>query len=119
MLPQVTRSIGDADVKPLGVTSEPEISWHDIGEEDDFLCLASDGLWDVLDPAEVAGMVRDTVRKPAMVAQRLATEAATRGSRDNISVVVAFLRNAGKTHEKIFENGKEKHQFMPTFYGSR
>ncbi|QDZ18678.1 protein serine/threonine phosphatase 2C [Chloropicon primus] len=116
---QVTRSIGDADVKPLGVISVPEVVEHDLREGDDFICLASDGLWDVVSSEEVAGMVRDTVKNPSMVAQRLGLEACSRGSRDNISVLVAFTKQGLGSHEKIFEGGREKHGFTQTFYGSR
>ena len=116
---QVTRSIGDADVKPLGVTSDPEITVHDLGDGDDFLCLASDGLWDVVSSDEVAGMVRDTVKNPSMVAQRLGLEAASRGSGDNISVLVAFTKQGVGSHERIFANGREEHAFTQTYYGSR
>jgi serine/threonine protein phosphatase PrpC len=41
------RAIGDVALKPY-VTSEPEIIEKDIGLEDEYLVLASDGLWDVL-----------------------------------------------------------------------
>jgi serine/threonine protein phosphatase PrpC len=34
----------------------------------------------------------DTVKEPGMCSKRLATEAAVRGSRDNITVIVVFLR---------------------------
>jgi serine/threonine protein phosphatase PrpC len=56
------------------------------------LILASDGLWEVLSQEEAVGLVADTVKDPDMCAKRLATEAMTRGSRDNITVLVAFLQ---------------------------
>jgi len=40
------------------VTSEPEILEKDIGPEDEFLVLASDGLWDVMRNEDVARQVR-------------------------------------------------------------
>lgn len=42
----VSRSIGDRHYKPF-VSSDPEISVFDIEENDQFLVLATDGLWNV------------------------------------------------------------------------
>ena len=45
-----------------------------------FLIVASDGLWDFLSPAQAAQLILDTVKHPSMAAQRLTSEALTRGS---------------------------------------
>ncbi|KAF3442186.1 hypothetical protein FNV43_RR16102 [Rhamnella rubrinervis] len=97
---QVTRSIGDDDLKPA-VTAEPEITETIISAEDEFLVMASDGLWDVVSNAEVVSIIRDTVKEPGMCSKRLATEAAERGSTDNITVIVIFLRPVS-TAERVF-----------------
>ena len=52
----VSRAIGDASLKPY-VTSEPEVCEYDIGRDDWFLILSSDGVWDVLDNEEAAHVV--------------------------------------------------------------
>lgn len=57
----------------------------------DWQVMASDGLWDVVSDTEVINIIRDTVKEPAMCSKRLATEAAERGSKDNITVIVVFL----------------------------
>lgn len=43
-----------------------------------------------------------------MCAKRLATEALTRGSADNITATLAFLRPVS-TLEKIYDQGKQKY----------
>ncbi|KAI8562550.1 hypothetical protein RHMOL_Rhmol03G0044200 [Rhododendron molle] len=97
---QVTRSIGDGDLKPY-VTAEPEITETTLSVEDEYLVLASDGLWDVMSEAEVVNIMKDTVKEAGMCSKRLATEAAGRGSRDNITVIVVFLRPVS-TAERIY-----------------
>lgn len=63
--------------------------------------MASDGLWDVVNNTDVVNIIRDTVKEPGMCAKRLATEAAERGSKDNITVIVVFLRQVS-TAERIY-----------------
>ncbi|KAH7658356.1 Protein-serine/threonine phosphatase protein [Dioscorea alata] len=97
---QVTRSIGDDDLKPA-VTAEPEITETSLSPDDEFLVMASDGLWDVLSNEDVISIIKDTVKEPGMCSKRLATEAAERGSKDNITVIVVFLRPVS-TAERIY-----------------
>ncbi|XP_070047986.1 protein kinase and PP2C-like domain-containing protein isoform X1 [Nicotiana tomentosiformis] len=97
---QVTRSIGDDDLKPA-VTAEPEITLTTLSAEDEYIVMASDGLWDVVSETDVVNIIRDTVKEPGMCSKRLATEAAERGSKDNITVIVVFLRPVS-TAERIY-----------------
>jgi serine/threonine protein phosphatase PrpC len=52
----VSRAIGDISLKPY-VTCDPEIQSKFIAEEDMYMVLASDGLWDVMSNEEVASFV--------------------------------------------------------------
>ncbi|KAL0359658.1 UNVERIFIED_CONTAM: protein kinase and PP2C-like domain-containing protein [Sesamum angustifolium] len=97
---QVTRSIGDDDLKPF-VTAEPEMTETLLSAEDEYIVMASDGLWDVVSNADVVSIIKDTVKEPGMCSKRLATEAAERGSKDNITVIVVFLRPVS-TAERIY-----------------
>lgn len=63
--------------------------------------MASDGLWDVMCNEDVISIIRDTVKDPGMCSKRLASEAAERGSKDNISVITVFLRPVS-TAERIY-----------------
>nr|CAB3473251.1 unnamed protein product [Digitaria exilis] len=97
---QVTRSIGDDDLKPA-VTAQPEVIETELSDDDEFLVMASDGLWDVVSNEDVLSIIKDTVKEPGMCSKRLATEAAERGSKDNITVIVVFLRPVS-TAERIY-----------------
>lgn len=97
---QVTRSIGDDDLKPA-VTAEPEITEVFLSSDDEYMVMASDGLWDVVSNDDVVSIIKDTVKEPGMCSKRLATEAAARGAKDNITVIVVFLRPVS-TAERIY-----------------
>ena len=45
----MSRSIGDSVVHRCGVSSEPETFEHIVDSTDEFLIIATDGVWDVLD----------------------------------------------------------------------
>ena len=86
------RAIGDVALKPY-VTCEPEINEKDIGREDEYLVLASDGLWDVLKNEEVGKLVYNAANKDFINCSKfLCSEALIAGSTDNITVVVVDLR---------------------------
>ena len=55
---------------------------------------------DVVNNAEALAMVKDTVKEPSMCAKRLGSEALTRLSGDNITVMVGFLGGA-RTCENV------------------
>ncbi|MEW5300300.1 MAG: hypothetical protein WDW36_003240 [Sanguina aurantia] len=115
---QVSRCLGDFDVKGGGVTAEPEVMSMQLTGQDYFLVLATDGLWDVLRNEQAVGLVFDTVKEADMCGKRLVTEALTRGSNDNITALVTFLTPV-TTLEKVFSEGKQVHDITPTLYGSR
>ncbi|XP_020098206.1 probable protein phosphatase 2C 8 [Ananas comosus] len=100
-----SRSIGDYYLKPY-VISEPEINVMDRTDKDEFLILATDGLWDVVSNEVACKITRNCLSGrmaaafPDAVSGRTAADAAallvelamSRGSKDNISVVVVELR---------------------------
>jgi hypothetical protein len=52
-----TRSIGDFDLRAYGVIPDPELHCYRRCAEDEFMVLASDGLWDVVQCHEACGLV--------------------------------------------------------------
>ena len=55
----MTRSFGDYFASTAGTISIPEIGEHLFNEEDKFLILASDGLFEFIDSSEVVKIVKD------------------------------------------------------------
>jgi len=98
----VSRSIGDIDTKPF-VSHLPEIFDYDLNEDDKFLIIGCDGVWDVLNNQDAVFFVLNEMKtnyKYNMltstgknnIAKKLALEAIRRGSTDNISVMILFFK---------------------------
>ncbi|XP_020590206.1 probable protein phosphatase 2C 24 [Phalaenopsis equestris] len=105
----MSRAIGDGYLKPY-VTAEPEVTVTERKEEDEFLILASDGLWDVVTNVTACEIVRMCLRRSgrgevkgdvsAETSDKACSDAATlltklalaRGSADNVTVVIVDLR---------------------------
>ncbi|KAL3609799.1 hypothetical protein D5086_000819 [Populus alba] len=102
-----SRSIGDHYLKPF-VISEPEVTVSERTESDEFVVIATDGLWDVVTNETACKVVKRLFdgqlkrRLPdefsgncsAEAAAKLAKLAMARGSRDNISVIVVQLKKS-------------------------
>eukprot|EP00293_Proteomonas_sulcata_P015724 CAMPEP_0184291568 /NCGR_PEP_ID=MMETSP1049-20130417/3553_1 /TAXON_ID=77928 /ORGANISM="Proteomonas sulcata, Strain CCMP704" /LENGTH=413 /DNA_ID=CAMNT_0026599053 /DNA_START=491 /DNA_END=1734 /DNA_ORIENTATION=- len=81
-----SRGFGDKELKKY-VISEPDVNHRTLSEGDDFLVLATDGLWDVLSNREVAAIV-NRERDAHAASKRLTSEALRHGSMDNVSALV-------------------------------
>jgi serine/threonine protein phosphatase PrpC len=88
----VTRALGDRQLQQY-VSGEPEIITHKLQPGDDFLILASDGVWDVLSSQTAVDIVRTFADDPREAAKRLTMHAFQSGSADNITSLVVDLRN--------------------------
>lgn len=53
----VSRSLGDLLGHTVGVIPEPEVSYKELDHDDRFIVIGSDGVWDVMNSAEVVGLV--------------------------------------------------------------
>jgi len=98
----MTRSIGDFGLKPF-IIPNPEVTILKRSLHDDFVVMASDGLWGVLDNQEVCELVvkcfarvesREMARHNAskIATTVLIRKALDSGSPDNITVIVIDLR---------------------------
>lgn len=106
----ISRSVGDKDELPF-ISAEPTIKRFPLQpSSDEFIVVASDGLWDVLDSDECVSFVRSALkvgedkwdgnqkefrtiihRRKEKMAKYLADEALRRGSLDNVGVIVLWF----------------------------
>jgi len=94
----LSRAVGDKYAKPI-VSAEPEIRQFPLEKDaDEFVVLASDGLWDVMTSQEVVDFVHDqNISSPIrrkQIADKLAREALRRRSEDNVCVLVVWLNTS-------------------------
>ena len=59
----MSRSLGDAIVHTVGVSAEPEVKEHEITDEDEFLIMGTDGVWDVIDNNQAVEIVQTHIAR--------------------------------------------------------
>jgi serine/threonine protein phosphatase PrpC len=59
----MSRSLGDTIVHKSGVSAEPEILEHIVEEKDEFVIIATDGVWDVIDNNQAIQIIQNFVSK--------------------------------------------------------
>ncbi|KAL7573773.1 hypothetical protein ACA910_007802 [Epithemia clementina (nom. ined.)] len=106
----LSRAIGDASDRPF-VSGEPEIRVHTVGDdarrgvgehetvmdvEQEFVILATDGLWDVMTPKDAVEFVIERINDGTPKREipfQIVQEAFKRDSSDNITAVIMWLRS--------------------------
>ena len=97
----MSRVLGDLRAKSIGIIAEPEIQLVEVGEKDQFVIVASDGVWDFISSREAVKIVDAAWRKhcsAATAAKMLVHEAKRRWQReegeycDDITAIVASLQ---------------------------
>ncbi|XP_073717195.1 protein phosphatase 1F [Misgurnus anguillicaudatus] len=91
----VSRAIGDFDQKPY-VSNDADCSSVKLNGNEDYILLACDGFFDVIQPGDVPGLVLEALSSGEDVAQSLVAQAKAAGSSDNITVLVVFLKEPEK-----------------------
>lgn len=95
----VTRALGDAYMKDL-VTGHPYTTETVIqADQDEFLILACDGLWDVCSDQEAVDLVRQ-IQDPQEASKKLVDYALARFSTDNLSCMVVRFDNKALRQRK-------------------
>lgn len=90
----MTRALGDKDMAPL-VIPNPEITQRTITSEDEFIVLATDGLWDLALKEQVVDIVKKSLEmSPSdyQKAARAVRECYVLNSFDNTTVMVVNVR---------------------------
>ncbi|TKY72453.1 phosphatase 2C 13 [Spatholobus suberectus] len=95
----VTRALGDWDLKfPVGSASpliaEPDVQVVTLTEDDEFLIIGCDGIWDVMSSQDAVSLVRRGLRRhdnPQQCARELVKEALRLHTSDNLTVIVICL----------------------------
>jgi len=87
----VTRALGDSSMKEF-VVGSPYTTETELGEEDEFLVIACDGLWDVADDQKVVDLVRP-VPDAQEAAQTLIRYALEHFTTDNVTALVVRFKH--------------------------
>ncbi|XP_054815229.1 probable protein phosphatase 2C 33 [Prosopis cineraria] len=111
----MARAFGDFCLKDFGLISVPEISYRRLTERDEFVVLATDGIWDVLSNKEVIDIIAASPARSS--AARALVESAVRAWRykyptskvDDCAVVCLFLdSDSPKLSSASHINSKEQ-----------
>ncbi|CAE7781294.1 unnamed protein product, partial [Symbiodinium sp. CCMP2592] len=115
----VSRSFGDKDFKgPDIVSAEPEITVHEVDwDADEFVILATDGVWDVLSDKDSVALVRQFLQdglSEEKAAEALVKRAREKESQDDCTaLVVRFAWNSSSAGAKApAPEGEEKEDGM-------
>jgi len=103
----VSRALGDYDYKNVSglppteqlVSAEPDLNVIDRSDDDEFLILACDGVWDVMTNTEVMQYIKSRLlihEDLEKVCEELLETCLAKGSRDNMSVILIAFPAAPK-----------------------
>ncbi|XP_068658685.1 probable protein phosphatase 2C 2 [Aristolochia californica] len=105
----VTRALGDWDMKlPRGSASpliaDPEFRQVVLTEDDEFLIIGCDGIWDVMSSQHAVSVVRRALRRhddPERCARELVMEGLRLNTFDNLTVIVVCFAAADRDREVV------------------
>ncbi|KAL4452856.1 hypothetical protein ABPG74_002421 [Tetrahymena malaccensis] len=114
----MSRSFGDLIAAQCGVICEPEIKYFNIEDDDRFIVIASDGVWEFLNNRQVMVHVMPYYirQQPDMACQKLVKESTQFWKQhddvvDDITVICVFLhKNKPKLNSQTKESDQEQSQ---------
>lgn len=92
----VSRALGDEPYKSCGLIATPDIVTYKLTDQDKYLILACDGVWDVFTNQDAINAIKGKVITDS--AATLRTQAFNKGSTDNISAIVVDLEKMFKKY---------------------
>jgi len=103
----VSRALGDWDMKfprgsPSPLIAEPEFRQVVLSEDDEFLIIGCDGIWDKLSSQQAVSLVRRGLRRhddPEQCARDLVMEALRLNTIDNLTVIIVCLSSLDHCQE--------------------
>ncbi|KAK9269580.1 hypothetical protein L1049_001356 [Liquidambar formosana] len=106
----MARAFGDFCLKDFGLISVPDIYYRRLTERDEFIVLATDGVWDVLSNKEVVDIIASAPGRAT--AARALVDCATRAWRlkyptsknDDCAAVCLFLEHISMANEALVGN---------------
>ena len=113
----MARSIGDNAVKKVGVIAKPEVRKHHITTEDDFMIVASDGVWEFISSEDAVKTVKaslDATNSATLACKHLIDSAIqcwkeNEGDyRDDITAIVMRIRRYPEELENIDKDDNQK-----------
>ncbi|RWW45039.1 hypothetical protein BHE74_00049149 [Ensete ventricosum] len=112
----VTRALGDWDIKtsrdsPSPLIAEPEFKRVMLTEDDEFLIIACDGIWDVMSSQHAVGIVRRGLGRhdnPEQCARELVLEALRLKTFDNLTVIVVCFSDESRASSPNLKFGCRK-----------
>ncbi|EOA34224.1 hypothetical protein CARUB_v10021735mg [Capsella rubella] len=115
----MARAFGDFCLKDYGLISIPDISYRRLTEQDQFIIIASDGVWDVLSNKEAVDIVASAPSRST--AARALVDTAVRSWRikyptsknDDCTVVCLFLQDSSVAMEVSSNAMKHSHKEEP------
>jgi serine/threonine protein phosphatase PrpC len=86
----LSRAFGDWELKSYGVISEPYVTKTHISDNDKYIIIATDGVWDTLDDSDVYEMSKN-INNSKDLCNKIVEKSLDKGSMDNISCFVINL----------------------------
>ncbi|KAF7142674.1 hypothetical protein RHSIM_Rhsim05G0226300 [Rhododendron simsii] len=120
----MARAFGDFCLKDFGLISTPVVSYKKLTDKDEFVVLATDGIWDVLSNEDVITIVASARKRS--IAARLLVDCAVRAWRhkypnskvDDCAAICLFLKNKPSLTKSMSETSRFSNNY-PEFHVSR